>query len=305
MTLLELHPDRALPSGSGATQHRQRDLRRDEGSATDLHARARGCGGVRRRRPVRRPGPAADRSRSLCLPDAGLAGHRHRRPRRAEGRRRTGRIGLPNDLADLLRELEALPRHSVALLAGARAGRGLRGRPGAERRDGRLPSTTRSPPGWPSPSSCRAPCSTGSTSRSSRRPTPPRRDCSQHASSPPTGWASGCCRPSGPMPSSTSIDRPGAPTSPSWRPSRASTPRATTASWMRCVSAAAAFVEAGALATDHGHLLADTTPMDADAARALYSRVLSGADPTEAARSPRSPPTCCSRWRRWRARTAW
>ena len=41
------------------------------------------------------------------------------------------------------------------------------------------------------------------------------------------------------------------------------------------------FVEAGALATDHGHLLADTTPMDADAARALYARVLDGEDATE------------------------
>ena len=41
------------------------------------------------------------------------------------------------------------------------------------------------------------------------------------------------------------------------------------------------FVEAGALATDHGHLLADTTPMDADAARGLYARVLNGEDATE------------------------
>jgi glucuronate isomerase len=44
----------------------------------------------------------------------------------------------------------------------------------------------------------------------------------------------------------------------------------------------AAFVEAGARATDHGHLLADTTPMDASAASALYSRVLDGAEATEA-----------------------
>jgi glucuronate isomerase len=43
-----------------------------------------------------------------------------------------------------------------------------------------------------------------------------------------------------------------------------------------------AFVEAGALATDHGHLLADTTPMDADDARRLYERVRGGAAPTEA-----------------------
>ena len=51
---------------------------------------------------------------------------------------------------------------------------------------------------------------------------------------------------------------------------------------MHCVSAAQVFVEAGARATDHGHLLADTTPMDAEAARGLYARVLNGADPTEA-----------------------
>ena len=42
----------------------------------------------------------------------------------------------------------------------------------------------------------------------------------------------------------------------------------------------AAFAEAGARATDHGHLSADTTPMDLDAARALYARNLNGADPT-------------------------
>jgi glucuronate isomerase len=44
----------------------------------------------------------------------------------------------------------------------------------------------------------------------------------------------------------------------------------------------AAFVEAGARATDHGHLLADTTPMDTSAARELYSRVLGGAEANEA-----------------------
>jgi len=44
----------------------------------------------------------------------------------------------------------------------------------------------------------------------------------------------------------------------------------------------AAFVEAGARATDHGHLLADTTPMEDTSARALYSRVLGGEEATEA-----------------------
>jgi glucuronate isomerase len=43
-----------------------------------------------------------------------------------------------------------------------------------------------------------------------------------------------------------------------------------------------AFVEAGARATDHGHLLADTTPMDTSVARELYSRVLGGAEANEA-----------------------
>jgi glucuronate isomerase len=44
----------------------------------------------------------------------------------------------------------------------------------------------------------------------------------------------------------------------------------------------AAFVEAGARATDHGHLLADTTPMEVDAARELYARVLGGGEPSSA-----------------------
>jgi glucuronate isomerase len=44
----------------------------------------------------------------------------------------------------------------------------------------------------------------------------------------------------------------------------------------------AAFVESGARATDHGHLLADTTPMEVDAARELYARVLGGAEPSQA-----------------------
>jgi glucuronate isomerase len=42
----------------------------------------------------------------------------------------------------------------------------------------------------------------------------------------------------------------------------------------------AAFVEAGARATDHGHLLADTTPMEITTARELFARVLAGAEPS-------------------------
>jgi glucuronate isomerase len=44
----------------------------------------------------------------------------------------------------------------------------------------------------------------------------------------------------------------------------------------------AAFVEAGARATDHGHLLANTAPMEQNEASGLYSRVLGGAEASEA-----------------------
>jgi glucuronate isomerase len=44
----------------------------------------------------------------------------------------------------------------------------------------------------------------------------------------------------------------------------------------------AAFIDAGARATDHGHLLAATTPMDLNTARELYTRVLGGAEPSQA-----------------------
>src|SRR5918995_1455987 len=43
-----------------------------------------------------------------------------------------------------------------------------------------------------------------------------------------------------------------------------------------------AFVAAGARATDHGHLSADTTPMERRAAQELFSRVLDGAEPSAA-----------------------
>ena len=44
----------------------------------------------------------------------------------------------------------------------------------------------------------------------------------------------------------------------------------------------AAFVEAGARATDHGHLLAGTAPMEVSAARELHSRVVGGVDASAA-----------------------
>ncbi len=67
----------------------------------------------------------------------------------------------------------------------------------------------------------------------------------------------------------------------------------------------AAFVAAGARATDHGHLLADTTPMEASAARELLRPHPRRGGGRARPRSTRSPRTCCSRWPRCRARTAW
>lgn len=43
----------------------------------------------------------------------------------------------------------------------------------------------------------------------------------------------------------------------------------------------AVFAEAGARASDHGHLLADTTPMEVNAAQELYARVLNGEEATQ------------------------
>jgi glucuronate isomerase len=44
----------------------------------------------------------------------------------------------------------------------------------------------------------------------------------------------------------------------------------------------AAFVEAGARASDHGHLLADTSPLESNAADELYGRILGGAEASQA-----------------------
>ena len=61
----------------------------------------------------------------------------------------------------------------------------------------------------------------------------------------------------------TSTGRAGVPTSPSWRGCPASTPTTYDGFLDALRARRAAFVAAGARATDHGHLLADTTPMEA------------------------------------------
>ena len=101
-------------------------------------------------------------------------------------------------------------------------------------------------------------------------------------SSPRTAWASGCFPPSGPTPCAY-LDRP------TWRDDvaeLAKVSRVDTGTYEGFLEALrarrAVFVEAGARATDHGHLLADTTPLDDGAAGQLYSRVLGGEDASEA-----------------------
>jgi glucuronate isomerase len=66
----------------------------------------------------------------------------------------------------------------------------------------------------------------------------------------------------------------------------------------------AAFVEAGARATDHGHLLADTTPMERMQPISCTPASSAGRNRVRL-KSTRSPQTCCTRWLRCPARTAW
>ena len=106
-------------------------------------------------------------------------------------------------------------------------------------------------------------------------------DCSTTRSSPPTAWASACCRPSGRTPWSTSIGRPGAPTSPSWRRCPGSTPRPTTASSTRCV-APRGLRRGGCPGHRSRPLAGRHHPDGGNAARELYSRMLDGAEPSEA-----------------------
>ena len=136
MTSLKLDPDRALPFPT-----EQRSVAREiYGETKDLplicmhgHVEAE---------VFADDVPFADPAQLLIVPDhyvfrmLASQGIEPARLWGAAARRRSGRDRLPEDLADVLRELEALPRHAVALLAGARARRGLRGRPGPERRDG-------------------------------------------------------------------------------------------------------------------------------------------------------------------------
>ncbi len=91
---------------------------------------------------------------------------------------------------------------------------------------------------WRIRGSVPAHCWTGSISRSSQPQTLPFPVCSIMRSSLPTVWVSVCCPPFGRTRLCTWIGRPGAQTSPSWRPCRGSTPPRTTASWMHYGSAA-------------------------------------------------------------------
>jgi glucuronate isomerase len=86
--------------------------------------------------------PFADPAQLLIVPDhyvfrmlasQGIEPARLGVPRLDDG---PSRDGFSDDLAHILRELEAFPGHTLALLAGTRARRGIRGRPSPKRRDG-------------------------------------------------------------------------------------------------------------------------------------------------------------------------
>ena len=103
-------------------------------------------------------------------------------------RRRAGRDRRPGDLAAVRRALAPVPRHAVAAVAGADLRDGVRRRHPAAGRTPPTRSTTRSPPGWPSRSSGRGRCSSGSTSRCSPPPSPRWTTCAAHAKLAADGW---------------------------------------------------------------------------------------------------------------------
>ena len=302
MTHLQLHPDRALPLDS----EQRRIAKEIYGETKDLplicmhgHVEPEVFADDL---PFADPAQLLDRPRSLRVPDAGLPRHRPSRlgvPRVDGGPVESDSRKIWRTFCENWKLYRGTPsrywlEHELVEVFGVDLV------PSAETADAIYDQIAAR---VAEPEFRRAPCSTGSTSRSSRPPTPLPRNCGSTRNSPPTGWASACCRRSGPTPWSTSIDRPGGPTSPSCeglRHRHRELRRLLDALRQR----RAVFVEAGALATDHGHLLADTTPMDATRPGRLYARVLGGATRPRP-RWTRSRPTCCSRWRRWPARTAW
>ena len=273
-----LHPDRALPSDPSVRPIAREILATTAGLPIVSHARPRRRRRAGARRAVRRPGAAARHPGPLRHPDAGVPGRAARRlgvARRWTARRR-GR-----------------PTRARSGAASAPTGTLFRGTPTRfwlehelvevfgvdERRRPRPPtsSTTSCPTGSRSRGSGPGRCSSASASRSWRRPTrraPPWRTT---PTSPPTAGAGASCRRSGPTRSCTSTGPAGAPTSPGWRSGRGSTiggygdlPRALRA------AARARSSAAGARATDHGHLSADTTPLSAAEAARIFAAALRG-----------------------------
>ena len=137
MTSLSLDPDRALPFPA----KQRRVARKIYNETKDLPLIC--MHGHVEPEVFADDSPFADPAQLLIVPDhyvfrmLASQGIEPARLGRTAARRRPSRDRLSQDLAYLLRELEALPRHAVPLLAGARVGRGVRGRTGPQRRNGR------------------------------------------------------------------------------------------------------------------------------------------------------------------------
>ena len=122
------------PAGRpGGPRDRPPALPQHRGAPARLHARPRRGGRPGRRPAVRRPRTAPGRPRPLRDAHARLAGRLAGAARRPPGRRRPDGDRLPADLAAVLQPLAPLPRHALALLARARARRGVRRDRAAER----------------------------------------------------------------------------------------------------------------------------------------------------------------------------
>ena len=275
MASLQLDPDgrcriRAHRSSRG-------DLRGDQGANPDLHARARGTRGVRRGSAVRDP------AQLLLVPDhysSGCWPTRARFRRLGVSRRTMDRPRPTREKMAHVWRTGSSTGHAVAVLAGARSVE-VFGVISSQRRDGRrhlrpdrrVRGRSRLPSARPADRFNSEVISTTDPAES---------DLPHHAKLAAEVLGERVL-PTFRPDALVYLDRP------TWRTDvaeLASVSGIDTASYGGFLDALrqrrADFVAAGARATDHGHLLADTAPMEDSGASELYARVLGGAEPSDA-----------------------
>ena len=304
MTLLELHPDRALP-----LHPEQRRI------AKEIYGETKGLPLICMHGHVDAQVfaddvPFADPAQLLIVPDhyvfrmlasqgIDIADLGCRGPTAVRSNRTPGRSGGPSARTG---SSTAAPRRATGWSTNwSRSSGSTWCR--APRRP--TPSMTRSPPGSPSPSSARARCWTGSTSRSSRPPTPLPRElrAARETRRRRPGRAGAAHLPA---------RRPGVPRPPdlAGRDRRAGDGVGHRHGDVRrvpgCTASASRGLRRGGRAGHRPRPPAGRHHPDGRRCGPRASTRGSSTEPTRPRpRSSRSPPTCSSRWPRWPARTAW